>query len=334
MELAQSVSTSIFRYWGQNIVQVPAVDAAAATVTATVTALDDDGHLLEAGTQAQMTADDGSLVGFAVADDVTIAPGDTTTGTGEVEFVATEAGEASSGLSGAMTFIDSIPWADTITLTGATSGGVDAEEDADYLDRLVGELQLLSAAPILPVDFEILALRIPGISRAVAFDNYNPDDGSTNNERMIAVALAGTDGLAVSTDIKDAYRALIEGLREATFVLKLLDPTPNDVDVAYGAVAYPGFDPDTVETAGDAALVAYLDPTTWGMPPFGDPSTGGGWVNEDKVRIGELYTVLNQVEGLNYVTSLTINGGTVDVTLTGKAPVANASDVTGSVVSS
>jgi uncharacterized phage protein gp47/JayE len=65
----------------------------------------------------------------------------------------------------------------TVTLDAPTAGGVDAESDADYLDRLHELLTLLAPRPILPNDFAVLARTVAGVGRATAIDLYNPTTG-------------------------------------------------------------------------------------------------------------------------------------------------------------
>jgi hypothetical protein len=76
-----------------------------------------------------------------------------------------------------------------------------------------------------------------------------------------------------------------------------------------------------------AALTSYLSPVNWGQPPYGDPTVvPGGWVNTTTVRYLELAQVVADVEGVNYVSSLTfrVSGGTLattDITMSGPAPL-------------
>jgi hypothetical protein len=314
-----------FRGFGRDILTEPAIEAQAAQATVTITAIDSAPHLLEAGTDFSMVAGDGSLVGFEATEDQTI------TTSGSVVLTATEEGTASSGLSGEVQQITSVPWIASIALVGSTSDGVDAEDDDTWTNRLVGETSLQWRGAVLAANFAVLALRIPGVARAVGFDGYNPDDGTENNQRMITVAVIGEDGLDPGSTVKNAVDADLQGRREVTFIVRVVGPSITTVNVAFTAVAYAGYDPATVEAAAEEAVRDYLDPAKWGTPQSGDASSNGGWVDQPNVDRFEIATVLNEVEGLNRVTALTINGDVLDITLTGKAALASAGTVAGTV---
>ena len=110
-------------------------------------------------------------------------------------LIAIEPGEDANDLTEPPELIDALDYVDSIVLDGATDGGVDAEEDADYLDRLRDELQLSAPRPILPHDFEVLARRVSlvwaGPSRSTATTRC---DSTYNNERMITLVGIDEDG--------------------------------------------------------------------------------------------------------------------------------------------
>jgi len=74
-----------------------------------------------------------------------------------------------------------------------------------------------------------------------------------------------------------------------------------------------------------------LSPRRWGMPPTGDATSSGGWWNRPVVRHLELAAVLNQVDGLDYISALTLQGATSDVTLAGAIPLPRPGTITGTV---
>jgi uncharacterized phage protein gp47/JayE len=132
-----------------------------------------------------------------------------------------------------MELIDSLGFVQSITLTNPTTGGIDAEEDEDYLNRLSLQLQLLAPRPIVPSDFAAIALDIPGVGRALAIDGYNPADGTTDNERMITIAAVDTLGAAIPADTKQQLASFLEDRREVNFVINIIDPTYTTVDVTF-----------------------------------------------------------------------------------------------------
>lgn len=326
MALDAVVGEEVFRGFG-SIVGVPPISESPATATATVTAIDNAGYTVPAGTQFSIAASGSESYGFTVASDVLIPAGSTTSTAGAMTLVAIEPGTAANGLTANPTPVDALAFISTVVLTGATSGGVDEEDPSAYLDRLRGELRLLAPTPILTSDFAVLALTIPGVARALGVDGYNPGDATYNNERMVAVAVVDEDGAALSGGVKTQVDDLLEALREVNFVVNVIDPTPTVMSVTTTVKALPGHDLATVQAAVTAALTDYFAPANWGRPvSSGDPSTDGGWVNQSTVRYLEVTQVVNNVPGVDYISSLTFKkaGGslaTSDVSLTGAAPL-------------
>lgn len=324
-DLASDVTTAIFRRFGQ-LVGVRPIEAVAATALSTWTMIDDAGYTIPAGTAVGIAAAGDELITFLVQDDVVVAAGDTVTGAGAVALVAQEPGANGSGLAGVPQLVDALAFVQSIALVGPTSGGADAEDDDHYLGRLRDDLALQAPRPILPRDFAVMARNIAGVERALAIDGYNPDDDSTGNERMVAVAVADALGAAVAPGVKATVDDMLQAQRELNFVVNVIDPTYTEVDITFTAVAFAGFDPVDVEARAAAAAAAFLDPALWGLPTFGDPSSGGGWISEDHVRYLEVAAALNAVEGLDYISALTIglHGGAMgaaDVALDGAAPL-------------
>lgn len=331
-EVASDVPASIFRYYGAKIANVPPLDATLATTTVKVTALPDDpgrtgSYRMDAGTTVAFPDPSGGLVAFEVAADVEIPVG-ATVATG-VPITAVEAGASGTGLAGEALQLDPLDWVQAIETEAATAGGQDAEPDSVYLARLVEELRLLAPRPILPQDFAVLAKRVNGVARATALDGYNPADATTGNARMVTVALADAAGHAVPQTVKDQVRALLEGQREIGFLVPVIDPTYTTVTVDFTVKVYPDFIGTEVVERVKAAVAALLSPASWGNPAYGDQLQ---WINDTKVRYLEVAQAVNNVEGVHYIDTLTVNGGGADVTLTGAAPLPQAGAITGAAI--
>lgn len=188
---ASRVATDIFRWFGTYLAGVPSIEATQATGQTTWVLADADGHTIPAGTQVQFGPPD-SPAGFFVVDDVVVPPGATTTAAGEVTIRAIEAGAQGSGFTGEGQLVDGLVFVESVTLEGATTGGIDAEDDDVYLGRLREELTLQSASPILPDEFATLARRVPGVARAVAINLYDPDHNRlTANQASLETNTAG-----------------------------------------------------------------------------------------------------------------------------------------------
>jgi uncharacterized phage protein gp47/JayE len=287
--------------------------------------IDTDGHTIPAGTIVGFDNGD-LLLEFQTVTDTVIPNGEDEATA--VAVIAVEPGIEGNDLTGTGQLIDPLDYVNTVILDFATTGGEDEETDEDYLIRLTEELRLLSPRPILPGDFATLAKRISGVDRATAINGYDPGDDSTDNERMITVVVVDEDGQPVSAPTKAEVDAYLTSLREVNFIVYVEDPIYTTVDVTFTAVAHAGWDPAEVETAAEAAISDFLSPATWGRSPEGDPSA---WTNETTVRYLEVATILNNVEGLNYLTALTVDGGTTDVTLDGVAPLPEAGTIAGTV---
>ncbi|HEX3454198.1 MAG TPA: baseplate J/gp47 family protein, partial [Gaiellaceae bacterium] len=318
------------------ILGLPPYPALAATASTTWTMIDAAGYTVLAGTVIGITPSaSGISYGFQVVDDFTVAPGDTVAA--GVQCTALEAGAAASGLSGAVQVIDSLVFVEGVTLDNPTSGGQDAETIDAYLARLSALLTLLSPRPILPQDFAILAQRqIEGVARAVAIDLYNPGPPiDTNCPRCVTVAVADSSGEPVSAAIKTQVDDLLQSEREINFLVFVVDPSYTTIDVTFAATSFVGFDPADVQARAEAAVANYLDPGQWGLPSFGDTS-GRSWINATEVRYLEVAGVLDRVDGLDYVTALSIgvHGGALgqaDVALAGVAPLTRPGTITGAI---
>lgn len=332
-DIASQVPTTIFRYFGETILLLSPNDATFAIVDTTWTMKDDLGYTVPAGTLAGLRTAGDTLVAFETLVDFVVPPGDTETPAGSVMMQATEAGELGSGLSGAMEIIDAIDFIDSIATVGTSTGGVDEEDDDAYLNRLATSMTLLSFTPITPEDFEQMSRSVPGVERALALDGYDPVGDTYGNERMVAVAAIDSSGEDVSSGIKSQIDELLQSRREVNFIVQVFAPTYTTIDVTFTAVAYPDWNITDVEARAEQAVNEYLSPALWGLPPFGDEPR---WIKQDTIRIGELYSVLNSVDGLHYVTALTfgLGGGAqagTNVTLAGDAPLPRPGTVAGTV---
>lgn len=332
--VASDVPPAIFRYFGKLVGVLP-IESARASVGSTWTMVDNAGYTVRAGTYVGIRTAGDTLAAFRVEADVVVPPGSTTTAAGAVTLVAVEAGAAGSGLAGPGELQDALDYVAGIALVGTTAGGRDAESDDAYLDRLSDELRLMAPRPILAADFAVLARRTPGVARALALDGYNPSNSTYTNERMIAVAVIDAAGLALSAGVKAAVDADLQSRREVNFIVNVIDPTYTAVWVSFTATAHAGSSTTAVRDAGVAALQAALGPARWGLPDYGDRPL---WLAETIVRRFELAAILDRVEGLHHVLTLTLKAGsapavgdTADITLAGAAPLPTPGTITGTV---
>jgi Baseplate J-like protein len=325
-DIAADVPDTIFRRLGNDLYRLPPQDATAAVATATVTLEENvSGYNIPAGLTFAVTDELGVPRGFQIEAEAFVPAPDLTH---EVSVVALETGPFYNGLGPTNEAVMLDSWAGivSIQLSSTSSSGTDAETDGEYMSRLSQRLVLLSPAPILPQDFALLAMEHPAVGRAVAIDGYDPGPPiTTGNARTVAVVVADSFGLALSTTAKDEVEDMLEDYREVNFIVNALDPTYTDINVTASVVPVSGYDPVSMQQEVADALRAYLSPANWGSPAgsggmFGDPYP---WVNETKVRYLEITTVINNVPTVNYIVSCTVNGGTADITMTGAGPLPN-----------
>jgi hypothetical protein len=323
--LAQRKGEADFRALGK-LIGVPSIEATPAYGDSTWTLADDEGHIIRAGTQVTLTALDGQPIGFRVVEDLEVPNGETATAAGAVRLVALEDGVRGSGLSGTADLIDAIAWVevDGIEIDGLTTGGIDAETQAAYLDRLARRLRLMSARVIVPGDAEALVLDVPGVTYAWAIDNYNADTEETDVERCLTVVVVGAVGEELPTEIMVAAKALLEAYRETNFLMFVIAPTYVEIDVDYEVVPAAGYETAAVEAATAAAVSNYLSPLAAILR------------RQTTIYINELISLLDQIPGVDRVVSVEIaaTGGSVaasDLTLTGVAPLSRPGVITPTV---
>jgi hypothetical protein len=149
-DVASRVPTSIFRWFGAYLVGIQPVDATSAAVSVTVTVRDNLGYTIPANTVFGIDIDGTEQAAFQNINNVVINAGSTTA---TFDIVAVTPGAASSGLGTlgeAAKLITPLDYVTTAILQGTTSGGVDAEEDGVYLNRLQAQLTLLAPRPTSP----------------------------------------------------------------------------------------------------------------------------------------------------------------------------------------
>jgi hypothetical protein len=264
-----------------------------ATTTVTLLFADADPHTVDAGYEVQID-------GVAFTTD-TAATG--TSPLAAVPVTATVIGTVANDLpgdvvapGGALAFVSDI------TVDTPTTGGTDPEDDDDYQDRGSRELELQAKTLVTTRDYELDAIDQPGIGRAVATAN--------TTTRTMTVTVTGEDGHAAASGDKTALAASFEEFRLSNWTVAIADPTYTTINVTYTVKAYPGFDAVDLEARVDAALAAALDPAASGRPrSFADTSeVTTRWVIDPKIRRNKLIDAIGDVDGVDYVDTLTLSG--------------------------
>lgn len=328
-EVASDVPSSIFAAFGE-LAHEPPIPAQAATVLSHWTMKDNAGYKIDANTPVGLSsAGNPDTIGFWTLDEAVVPAGSTTV---DITLVAVEPGSNGSGLD-TVVRVDSLGFVINITLpAGPSSGGTDAELTDVFLSRLSQEFETLTDTPVLARDFALLAKKIPPIYRCAYWDNYNPADGTSNNEKMVALSPIDAAGAAVSAPIKTALKNLLESMRLNNFVVNVVDPTYHTVDGAASVHLDGTVASGIVDAALQSAWTGYINPATWGTP---QPSGGERpvWINQRVLRLNKVIQQLENVIGVEYAEPVTIgpSGGPLvaaDYNLTGAFPLPQAGVLT------
>lgn len=284
--------------------------------TATITFGDILGHEVPGGTRIVLVLSDGTPVTFLVEPPgAVIAPGDSS---GEVSLIADEYTGAANGTPAgtAMTMIDRLSFVEGVELSTPVADGRDAETDDDYRDRGVARLSRLSDALVVPSHFTAAALEDPNVAAALTLDNLDPQPGHDpgDDPGHVTVAVLGDGGALLSAGAKTVIEDSMEARAVAMLVVHVIDATIVTVTVATTVVATAGADPASVEASVQEAVTAYLDPLAW---QFGGT-----------IYLNEMISLIDHVDGVDRVASVTLNGSGADLTLTGTAAVPDAGTIT------
>lgn len=337
-QLLTDVTDLIWDTFGAQIVRIPRVLALQATGVSTWTRVNTPENPLAspltvpAGTGLSLAGLDGNRVPFQTRNAVTFLAGAASTAVGEVELIAVTGGNDGNDLQGDPQTNETLLWLDTITVLAPTTGGTD-EEDVDvYRSRLGDQVSNLAKTLVQAPDFEREARSLTGVARALALDLYTPgppaDPAAAGH---ITVAVVDSAGADPGSTVRGQVLADLQANAISVLQVHVIAPTYTTLTVVFAAKSDPGYDPADVEARAEQAVLDFLDPARWGLPARGDQPV---WIDSPIVYFQDVVTVLNGVEGLDRYTSLTVNGGTADVTMTSPAALpapASTTTATGTV---
>lgn len=125
---------------------------------------------------------------------------------------------------------------------------------------------------------------------------------NTFAENAVLMACIDIDGNPVSAAKKTEVDDYLQSLLQQNFVLNITDATYATVDVTYNGVKRLGADSADVLSRTNQAIVNFFDPATWGVPDW--PPDARGWERRTVIRQQELYTVMNNVQGFDFASTL------------------------------
>ena len=284
--------------------------------TATITFGDTLGHTIPGGTRVALTLSDGSIVIFLVEPPgVTVDPGDDSGVASLIGDVFTASANGTP-IGTALNMVDNLTFVDSVVLATAVADGRDPETVDEYRDRGVARLSRLSDALVVPRHFTAAALEDPDVAAALTIDNLNPIVGHVEGDDPghVTVAVLGEGGALLSGAAKTALEASMEEDAVAILEVHVIDATIITVPVATTVVKVAGTDSAAVQASVQDAVAAYLDPLTW---QFGST-----------IYLNEMISLIDRVDGVDRVTTVTINGVAANFALTGIAAVPDAGTVT------
>jgi hypothetical protein len=317
----------IARSFGVSVYGIPALDPVPASGTSSWTMIDDTGYTIPAGTQLTLRSADGSRVGFEVSTDIIVTAGNTTAS--GVQIIAVEVGEGGNGLSEDPRLEDEWDFVDDISVEAPTTGGDDGETDEEYLDRFFRRQRRNGEQLILADDFaSFTADFFDDGGRAAIVPLYDASTGTPDVAGTFTVFPIAPDGGTRTASEKAALLDAIEEHLLTGVTAGVLDATYTNISVEFVAICYSPYEPSQVQASIAAAIGEFLSPARWGLPPYSEDPI---WVEEPLVRINDLIDVIMDVAGVRHVTSVTINGGTSNVALSGVAGLPVPQSITGTV---
>jgi hypothetical protein len=150
---------------------------------------------------------------------------------------------------------------------------------------------------------------------------------------VVSVAGQYADGTDLSPELKAAVDALLQANREWGFVVNVVDITFHDFDATFTFTANPNYSKADVEARAEAAVADYVSSAKFAAPP----NDSRGWKLEKVIYHWEIVGVLQSVEGLDRLVTLTIglNGAgqsATDKTMTGDFPLPRPGNIIGTAM--
>jgi hypothetical protein len=117
---------------------------------------------------------------------------------------------------------------------------------------------------------------------------------------VVAVSMIDETGEAVPSLVRDTVGTLLESSREANFIVSVVDPTYNPIDVIASVAIRRGFDTATALENVRQVIRNIYNPATYGRP-FGVESADRVWNDEPTLRWSDLIAAIDFAEGVDFV---------------------------------
>ncbi|HZE02624.1 MAG TPA: baseplate J/gp47 family protein [Pseudonocardiaceae bacterium] len=287
---------------------------APATATATITLADGLGYTIPTGTRFYLPLANGTVVFLSQAPDVQIASGQTSATINLISQINTAA--ANGVLAPArLVLADQLNMVQTVVLASTVAGGRDPETDAEWRDRGVAAFKRLSSTLVTPNQFNAAVDEDPRIGRVMTIDLWDAS-GSTPGTvpGHITSAVLDPTGLALASGVLTDIQATIQAQAAAMLVVHVINATLDTINVVATIRTAAGYTPATVAASVVATIRNYVNPLTW--------AAGG------VLRHNEFVSVIDQVLGVDWVGTVTLNASSGDVSASAPKALPQAGTVT------
>lgn len=198
----------------------------------------------------------------------------------------------------ALDILDLVPYATEAVVATTIAGGADAESDAAYLDRASAVFARVTSSLVLPVHFTAYCVSDVRVGRATTVDLFQPGGTAGSELGHLTVYVYGKSD-QLSAAVREELRQGMQAISSAMVTVHVEPVTITAQDVTLEVKALSGYSTTAVRDAVNAALSAYLSPSTWA---FGQ-----------SLRPTEIIAVASAVTGVDYVVSVTTPGAPVTV---------------------
>lgn len=290
---------------------------APAVATATINLADGLGYTIPTGTRFYLPLATGTVVFLAQAPDTQIAPGATSATINLISQINTAA--ANGVLAGTrLVLADQLSMVQTVVLASTVASGRDPETDAAWRDRGVARLQRLSDALVVPTQFNAFIDEDVRVGRVMTVDLWDGSVGTPgavgSNPGHITSCVLDPTGLPLSTPTLTDLQAQAQAKSAAMLAVHVINATLDTIAVVASIRTAAGFVAATVAASVTSVIRNYINPLTWAA---GAP-----------LRHNEFISVIDQTPGVDYVVSVTLNGGTGDVAASTPRSLPQAGTVT------
>lgn len=131
--------------------------------------------------------------------------------------------------------------------------------------------------------------------------------GTFNSPRSVAVVPLDVAGFPIDSSSMNNLLTYLQESREANFLIGGLTPNFVAVNVAWAAIAGPGYVPADLVNIGNAAIDDFLSPANWGGGDHTPPTWDG---TAKTVQAYDIAAVLGNIDGIVSVSSVGLSQGT------------------------